>query len=116
MPTDLRAKARKYWRAVHRCHWPSCGVPIMGPLGMTDWTSLKVPRYVRDRLATVARARGLTVRALVDDLSRKVADDTLMEQAATQVKHLRDTSSASWAEYVQEGMAWEQGTLERIDT
>src|ERR1022692_3065774 len=54
---------------------------------MTDWTSLKVPRHVRDRLATAAQARGLTVRALLDDLSRKAADDALMEQAAAQMEH-----------------------------
>ncbi len=83
---------------------------------MTEWTSLKVPRYVRDRLATAARARGITVRALLDDLSRKAADGALMEQAATQMRRLRDTDPASWAEYVQEGTAWEEGTLERIDT
>lgn len=82
---------------------------------MTDWTSLKVPRHVRDRLAIAAQARGLTVRALLDDLSRKAADDALMEQAAAQMEHLRDSDPESWAEYLQEGAAWEEGTVERID-
>src|ERR1039458_2177540 len=81
---------------------------------MTDWTSLKVPRHVRDRLATAAQARGLTVRALLDDLSRKAADDALMEQAAAQMEHLRNNDPESWAEYLPEGAAWEEGTVERI--
>lgn len=83
---------------------------------MTEWTSLKVPRHVRDRFAAAAHARGLTVRALLDDLSRKAADDALMEQAAEQMTLLRQADPESWAEYVQEGAAWEEGTVERIDT
>lgn len=82
---------------------------------MTEWTSLKVPRQVRDRLATAAHARGLTVRALLDELSRKAADDALMERAAAEMRHLRDTDPAAWSEYVQEGTAWEEGAIERID-
>ena len=82
---------------------------------MTDWTSLKVPRDVRDRLAAAAQARGLTVRALLDDLSRKAADDALMEQAAAQMEHLRDSDPESWADYLREGSAWEEGTVERFD-
>jgi hypothetical protein len=82
---------------------------------MTEWTSLKVPSHVRDRLAAAARARGLTVRALLDDLSQKAVDDAMMDQAAAQMRLMRDTDPASWAEYVQEGSAWEEATVERID-
>ena len=71
---------------------------------------------MRDRLATAARARGVTVRALLEHLSRRAADEALMEQAARQMRHLRDTNPASWAEYVQEGTAWEEGTVERIES
>lgn len=82
---------------------------------MTEWTTLKVPRPVRDRLARAARARGMTVRALLEDLSRRAADDALMDQAAAQMRHLRDSDPDAWADYTQEGKAWEEGTIERID-
>jgi hypothetical protein len=85
-------------------------------LGMTVWTTIKVPREVRDRLATAAHARGLTVRSLLEELSRKAVDDALMQRAAAQMEHLRDSDPESWAEYLREGTAWEQGTIERIET
>lgn len=82
---------------------------------MTDWTTLKVPRQVRDRLATAAHARGVTIRSLLEELSRKAVDDALMDQAAAQMRELRDSDPGSWAEYLREGAAWEQGTVEPIE-
>ncbi len=82
---------------------------------MTEWTTIKVPRPVRDRLAVAARARGLTIRSLLEDLSRSAVDDALMEQAAAQMRHLRDSDPATWADYIQEGTTWEEGTVEQID-
>lgn len=82
---------------------------------MTDWTTIKVPREVRDRLATAAQAQGGTVRSLLEELSRKAVDDALMQQVADQMERLRDHDPASWAEYLQEGAAWEQGTVEPIE-
>jgi hypothetical protein len=83
---------------------------------MTDWTTIKVPRHVRDRLATAARLRHVTVRALIDDLSRKAADEALMEQAAAQMQQLRESDPEAWAEYLREGTTWEQGTIDRVET
>lgn len=78
-------------------------------------TSLKVTPEVRDRFATAAKLRGLTVRALLDQLSREVADMALMEQAARQMSQLQETDPAVWDEYVAEGRGWEEGTVERLD-
>jgi regulator of RNase E activity RraB len=82
---------------------------------MSELTSLKVPRQVRDRLAIAAKARGLTVRALLDELSRQAVDAALMDQAAERMAHLRETDPDGWADYFDEGRAWEEGTVERLD-
>ncbi|MGQ0777536.1 MAG: hypothetical protein ACT4NY_24520 [Pseudonocardiales bacterium] len=82
---------------------------------MSELTSLKVPVQVRDRLATAAKARGLTVRALLDELSRQAADDALMAQAAAEMARLRDSDPQQWSHYLDEGGSWEQGTVERLD-
>jgi len=83
---------------------------------MSELTSLKVPVQVRDRLAIAAKARGLTVRALLDELSRHAADQALMAQAAAEMTRLRDSDPQEWTHYLDEGRGWEQGTVERLDT
>lgn len=82
---------------------------------MPDLTSLKVTTAVRDRFAAAAKARGITVRALLDQLSRDVADTALMEQAARQMSKLSETDPDAWSEYVAEGRHWEEGTDEPLD-
>jgi len=79
-------------------------------------TSLKVPPQVRDRFAVAAKARGVTVRALLDELARQVADAALMDEAARQMARLRDSDPDGWADYLDEGQRWEAGTVERLDT
>jgi hypothetical protein len=76
---------------------------------MSELTSIKVPRRVRDRFAAAAKGRGLTMRAHLDELSRTVTDAMLMEQAARQMRRLRDADPDAWADYVDEGLAWEKG-------
>ena len=78
-------------------------------------TSLKVPSEVRDRFATAAKARGLTLRALLDQLSREVADAALMEQAARQMSQLEEAGPDAWDDYLAEGRQWEEGTVEPLD-
>ena len=82
---------------------------------MSDLTSLKVPLAVRDRFATAARARGLTVRALLDQLSREAVNATLMEQAAQQMSQLREADPDGWDNYLGEGCRWQQGTVDPLD-
>lgn len=82
---------------------------------MSEMTTLKVTRQTRDRFAAAAKARGLSVRALLDELSRRAADTALMEQAAQQMTRLRDTDPDGWTDYVAEGRAWEEGTVDRLE-
>jgi len=82
---------------------------------MSDLTSLKVPSEVRDRFATAAKVRGLTVRALLEQLSRQVADTALMEQAARQMSQLHEADPDAWDEYLADGQRGEEGAVERLD-
>jgi hypothetical protein len=82
---------------------------------MPELTTLKVSREARDLLAVAARARGISMRTLLDELSREAADKALMEQAAQQMRELQATDPDAWAEYISEGRAWEEGTIEPID-
>jgi hypothetical protein len=61
-----------------------------------------------------ARARGVTVRALLDELSRRAADEALMAQAAGAMARLSETDQQAWADYLDEGRLWEAGTVDRI--
>jgi hypothetical protein len=82
---------------------------------MSELTSLKVPLHVRDRFAEAARARGITVRALLDQLSRDALDSALLELAAQQMARLRVDDPNAWRDYVEEGRTWEEGTVEPLD-
>ena len=82
---------------------------------MSDLTSLKVPCEVRDRFATAAKIRGMTVRALLDRLSREVADTALMEKAGKQMSQLHEADADAWDDYLAEGRHWEEGTAEPFD-
>jgi len=82
---------------------------------MSILTSLKVPAEVRDRFAIAAAVRGLTVRALLDELSREVADAALMEQAARQMSRLHEADPDAWNDYLAEGRQWEERTVEPLD-
>jgi hypothetical protein len=82
---------------------------------MSNLTSLKVPSEVRDRFAAAAKARGLTVRALLDELSRQAADAALLDQVQSQMSELRESDPKAWEDYLGEGRTWEEGTIERLD-
>lgn len=81
---------------------------------MPELTSVKVPVEVRDRLALAAKARGLTVRALLDELSRTAADDALMTKAASEMARLQESEPQEWVDYLDEGRVWEERTVERL--
>ncbi|MGQ0463807.1 MAG: hypothetical protein ACT4QG_00660 [Sporichthyaceae bacterium] len=83
---------------------------------MPEMTSIKVPVGTRDRLAAAAQARGTTVRALLDEYSRRVLDEELMRRAGAEMAALRDGNPREWDVYLAEGSAWEQGTVERLAT
>ena len=81
---------------------------------MSNLTSLKVSSEVRDRFATAAKIRGLTVRALLEQLSSEVADTALMEQASRQMSQLQEADPGAWNDYLAEGRHWEEGTVEPL--
>jgi hypothetical protein len=83
---------------------------------MPQATTIKVPISVRDRLASVAKVRGITIRSLLDELSRRALDAALMEQAGEQMARMRDTDPDAWADYLREGREWEERTVERLDS
>jgi len=83
---------------------------------MPKLTSLKVPVAVRDRFAATARARGISVRSLLDELSRKVVDEMLMDTVAGQMGLMQQTDPDRWRDYVAEGSAWEDGTSEPTES
>src|SRR5664280_2289087 len=90
--------------------------PLMGYLlGVSNLTSVKIPIEVRDRFAAAAEVRGITVRALLDQLSCQVEDAALMEQAARQMRQLREVDPEAWGNYLTEGGQWEEATIERLD-
>lgn len=78
---------------------------------MSILTSLKVPLEVWDRFAAAAAARGCTECALLDQLSRQVAYQTLMDRAADQMRLPRDSDPDAWASYVAESREWEQHSM-----
>ena len=75
---------------------------------------MKVPRTVRDRLASAAQARGMTIRALLEEVSREAESKALMDQVAEEMARLRSTDPETWADYVEEGRNWEEGTVEPL--
>lgn len=83
---------------------------------MSQATTIKVPTYVRDRLASAAKVRGLTVRGLLEELSSQALDAALMEQAGQQMARMRDTDPEAWEDYLSEGGQWEERTGERLDS
>jgi hypothetical protein len=78
-------------------------------------TSIKVTRVVRDRLAAAAHTRGQTVRALLEEFSRQAEDAALMGRVATEMRQLSESDPKGWEDYLAEGRAWEEGTVEHID-
>lgn len=84
-------------------------------VGVSDLTTVKVPPEVRDRLATAAQARGLSVRALLDELSREAVDAALMERAGQQMARLRETDPDAWDDYLAEGRVWDEGASDPVD-
>src|SRR5664279_700985 len=99
-----------------RAHAAFGAHPLMGYLpGVSSLTSVKIPIEVRDRFAAAAEVRGRSVRALLDQLSCQVEDAALMEQAARQMRQLREVDPEAWGNYLTEGGQWEEATIERLD-
>lgn len=78
---------------------------------MSELTSVKIPVEVRDRLAAAAQARGITVRFLLDELSRRAVDDALMARVGGEMARLEAEAPEEWAGYLAEGREWDEATV-----
>jgi hypothetical protein len=65
-------------------------------------TTIKVASAVRDRLAGVARARGITMGSLLDSESRRLEAEQRWSDIETAYQRMRHDHPAEWADYLGE--------------
>jgi len=65
-------------------------------------TTIKVDRAVRDRLASVARARGTTMGALLDVESRRLQTEQRWTATEMAYEAMQRDDSAGWSSYLAE--------------
>jgi len=70
--------------------------------GMTTTTTIKVERAVRDRLASVARARGTTMGALLDAESRRLEIEQRWTAIEVACEAMQRKDPAGWQDYLGE--------------
>jgi hypothetical protein len=67
-----------------------------------SYTTIKVDRSVRDRLACVARARGTTMGALLDAESRRLEAEQRWTEIEAAYERIQRDDPASWQDYLGE--------------
>lgn len=77
-------------------------------LGMSV-TTIKVDTAVRDRLSDVAGKRGITMGALLEELSRKAEDEQFWAEVYASYERLQADPEA-WADYLAEGLSWTEAS------
>lgn len=70
-------------------------------------TSIKVDSAVRDRLLRIAKARGTTMGALLDEESRRLEDERLWERIEAGYESFQRDDPNGWREYLAELAEWE---------
>jgi hypothetical protein len=65
-------------------------------------TTIKVDRAVRDRLACIARARGMTMGALLEVESRRLEADQRWTEIESAYERLQREDPAAWQDYLGE--------------
>lgn len=65
-------------------------------------TTIKVDSVVRDRLARVAQARGMTMGALLDGESRRLEDAQRWQAIESAYRKLRVEDPDGWVAYLRE--------------
>ena len=75
---------------------------MIGILDGMSTTTIKVDSAVRDRLARVARARGITMGALLDVESRRLAAEQRWAEIEAAYERLQREDPAGWADYLGE--------------
>jgi predicted transcriptional regulator len=68
-------------------------------------TTIKVDSEVRDRLSEVARKRGTTMGALLDELSRQAEEAAWWAEVYEGYERLR-ANKGEWADYLAELRSW----------
>lgn len=66
------------------------------------YTTIKVDRTVRDRLACVARARGTTMGALLDAESRRLEAEQRWTEIEAAYDRIQRDDPAGWEDYLGE--------------
>jgi hypothetical protein len=82
-------------------------VSQLGILASMSVTTIKVDSTVRDRLASVARARGTTMGALLADLAQRVEDEQRWTEIEAAYHRLRTQDPEGWREYLAELAEWD---------
>jgi hypothetical protein len=77
-------------------------MPISILSGMLTVTTIKVERDVRDRLARVARARGVSLGALLDAESRRLEIEEQWAAIESAYACLQHEDPAGWTDYLHE--------------
>jgi hypothetical protein len=70
-------------------------------------TTIKVDTEVRDRLARVARARGVTMVALLTELAERLEAEQRWADIEAAYQRLRVEDPAGWQEYLGELAEWD---------
>jgi hypothetical protein len=70
-------------------------------------TTIKVDTAVRDRLASVARARGVTMTALLSEVVARLEADQQWAEIEAAYARLQRDDPAAWAEYLGELAEWD---------
>jgi predicted transcriptional regulator len=79
-------------------------------------TTIKVDTAVRDCLASVARARGLTMAALLRDVCSELEARQEWAVIEASYQRLKGEDPQSWAEYVTDLEAWDSVTSDLGDS
>jgi predicted transcriptional regulator len=74
-------------------------------------TTIKVDNAIRDRLAHVARARRMTLGALLSDVADQLEREQHWAEIEAAYERIQRVDSAGWADYLAELAAWEAGTV-----
>ncbi|MGH3504818.1 MAG: hypothetical protein ACRDQA_28570 [Nocardioidaceae bacterium] len=65
-------------------------------------TTIKVDRAVRDRLSCVARARGTTMGALLEEESRRLEAEQRWTEIEAAYERMQRTDPNGWQDYLEE--------------
>ncbi|GAA2583353.1 hypothetical protein GCM10010399_11470 [Dactylosporangium fulvum] len=73
-------------------------------------TTIKVDSAVRDRLAVLARERGITMGALLAEATETLERQAFFTRAQEQLERLRQENPDAWASDRAESRTWQAGT------